>query len=404
MIAKNSFPGSQIHQTSTPEMLDCRLSVDEVSKCSAEYGISTNPKIYRSQRKPYSSRIRANVLKAYAKSIGFRNFNLNYTCELFDYIIQSKLVSRSCKRQTGSKFLQHQIMNSNWVDRMDILEQVFENLISICNNKFGNHVVQCYFQLRNQSIERQIFLRMKGSFCDLAVSEYGSRVLQRAIFSVNDKLFRTLMDVIAPKAYMLARDHVGHHVLKCAIERGSGAIVQVLLVNVIGRRRKTSLIALSRNVYGCRIVKKMLENAHPQERVVIIDAIMGSTRDLLALCQDQYGNYVVQHILNYFREQHSMTLMDALDGKLSKMAKNKFGSNVLEVLYRQGGRDVEDRLIKLMNRKLITEFLNNQFANYLVQTMLREGEPENRVKIRCLLLTIPHLQKLKYGKIVNNML
>lgn len=286
---------------------------------------------------------------------------------------------------------------------MDILQQVFENLIPICNNKFGNHVVQCYFQLSNQSIEREIFLRLKGSLCDLAVNEYGSRVLQTMIFSVNDKLFRILIDVIAPKAYMLATDHVGHHVLRRAIERGSGAIV-LLLVNVIGRRRRTSLIALSRNVYGCRIVQRMLENAHHQESVVIIDAIMGSTRDLLALCQDQYGNYVVQYILNHFRKQHSMSLMNALDGKLSKIAKNKFGSNVLEVLYKQGGRDVKDRLIKLMNPKLLREFLNNQFANYFVQTMLREGEPENQEKIRRLLFTIPHIQKFKYGRILKNML
>jgi len=54
---------------------------------------------------------------------------------------------------------------------MNILEQVFEKLISICDDKFGNHVVQCFFQLNNPSVERGILLRMKRSLCYLAMSE-----------------------------------------------------------------------------------------------------------------------------------------------------------------------------------------------------------------------------------------
>jgi len=148
----------------------------------------------------------------------------------------------------------------------------------------------------------------------------------------------------------------------------------------------------------------MLENTAIEDRVVIIDTIMGSARVFFALCKHQYGNYVIQHILSHFREQYSMVAMDLLDGKLSKMAKNKFCSNVLEVLYKHGGRDVEDRFVKLLDRYLLKEFLNDKFANYLVQTMLTEGEPENREKLRRLLLTIPNLQKLKYGKFVVKLL
>jgi len=245
---------------------------------------------------------------------------------------------------------------------------------------------------------------MKRSLCTLAISEYGSKVLQTAILSVNDEVLRIVTNVIVPNALMLAKKNFGHHVLLRSIERGSGALVQMLFAKVIGRRGNSILIELSKDVFGCKIVQKMLENAHPPERVAIIDAIIGSTHDLFALCEDQYGNYVVQHILSLFREKHSMAVMDVLEGKLSKMAKNKFCSNVLEVLYKHGGTDVEDRLIKLVDRNLLKEFLNNKFANYLVRTMLTTGEPENREKLRRLLLKIPHLQKLKYGKFVLKLL
>jgi len=362
-------------------------------------------KIHISRRKLLSYGISRNVLKFFAKSIGYRNFGSHSSiCEILDYIIESKLVYRSCKCFRGSKLLQLQIINSNKGDRMDILEQVFQKLISICNDKYGNHVVQCFFRLNNPSVERDLLLRMKRSLCDLAISEYGSRVLQSAILLVNDEVLRIVTDVIVPKALMLAMNNYGHHVLLRVIERGSGAIVQMLFANVIGTRGKSKLIELSKDVFGCTIIQKMLEIAHPPERVLIIDAIIGSTHDLVALCEDQYGNYVVQQILSRFREKHSMAVMDVLEGKLSKMAKNKFCSNVLEVLYKQGGSEVEDRLINLVDRNLLTEFLNNKFANYLIQTMLTAGKPENRKKLRRLLLKIPHLRKLKYGKFVTELL
>jgi len=356
---------------------------------------------HRNQRKRSSSGIHRKVLKALAKRIGYRNFGAHCSIrEIFDYIIESKLVCRSCTQSQTSKFLQHRIRNSNWADRLDILDQVFEKLIAICKHKFGNHVVQSFFQLSNPSVGREILLRMKKSLCDLAMSEYGSRVLQSAILSVNNELLRIVTDVIVPNAYMLALDNFGHHVLQRIIERGPRAVVHAILVNVIGRRKNGRLIELSKDVFGCRFIQKMLENAAAVDRVVIIDTILGSNRVFYSLCKHQYGNYVIQNILSHFREQYSMVVMDLLAGKLSKMAKNKFCSNILEVLYKHGGRDVEDRFVKMLDRNLLKEFLNDKFANYLVQTMLTEGEPENREKLRKLLLTIPQLQKLKYGKFV----
>eukprot|EP00495_Collosphaeridae_sp_1-RS-2012_P005283 TRINITY_DN46_c0_g1_i14.p1 TRINITY_DN46_c0_g1~~TRINITY_DN46_c0_g1_i14.p1 ORF type:complete len:410 (-),score=87.11 TRINITY_DN46_c0_g1_i14:208-1359(-) len=286
------------------------------------------------RQKRYISGIPRQVLKAFTKRIGYRNFGAHSSIrEIFDYIIESKLVCRACTELQGSKFLQHQIIHCNWADRLDILDQVVEKLISICKQKYGNLVVQCFFELGNPSVEREILLRMKNSLCDIAMSEYGSWVLQRAILSTNNELLQIVSDVIVPHAYMLALDNFGHHVLQRIIEHGSGAIVHALLVNVIGRRRNSRLIQLSKDVYGCRFIQRMLENTSPVDRGVIINTILGSTRAFFAVCKHQYGNYVVQHILSHFGEQYSMVVMDLLECKLSKMAKKQvllkcFGSAI----------------------------------------------------------------------------
>jgi len=357
----------------------------------------------RSQRKNYSSGISARDLKLFTKAIGFKNHidgTHNDICELLDYLIDARKVYEASTCPWGSKFLQHQIINANWADRSDILQQVMEKLVTICNENYGNYVVQCFFMLSDPEIEEEILLEMKGSLCAVAMNQYGCRVLQKAITTINYELLQIVIDAIAPNAYQLAVHNFGCHVLQRLIERGSGEAVRALLYSTIRGKRKNRLVELAKNSFGCRIIQRMLEMAFHEDSVIIIEAITGSPWDLLSLCVDEFGNYVIQHIVKQFQEKHSETVMDVLDGRLLKMAKNKFCSNVLEVLYKSGGKAVEDRLIKQVDRNFLKECLNDRFANYLVQTMLMEGQQENRVKVRQLLQTIPHLKELKYGKFV----
>jgi len=359
-----------------------------------------NKRYAPSLRKRYKSGISAKDLKLFTKNIGFKSSTdgtHNYICELVDYVIDSKLVYRASACPRGSKFLQHQIINANWVDRDGILEQVMEKLVTICNDNYGNYVVQCFFMLSNPDIEKEILLKMKGSLCMVAMNQYGCRVLQKAIPTLNDELFQIVIDALARNTYMLALHNFGCHVLQRAIERGTGQVVRVLMLNLTGSQRTSRLVELSKDCFGCRIIQRMLEQADFDDRETIIQGIIGSPRDLLALCMDEFGNYVIQCVLEHNHAEHSMALMEVLDGRLLKMAKNKFCSNVLEVLYKRGGRDVEDRLIKQVDVHFLKECLNDRFANYLVQTMLTEGEPENRAKIRSLLKTIPDLKDLKFG-------
>lgn len=98
--------------------------------------------------------------------------------------------------------------------------------------------------------------------------------------------------------------------------------------------------------------------------------------------------------------KHSIAVMDVFEGRLLEMAKNKFSSNVLEVVYKRGGRKVEDRIVKQVDDYFLKECLNNKFANYLVQTFLTEGDSKNRENIRILLNSMSDLKKLKFGKFV----
>jgi len=176
-------------------------------------------------RRNYSSGISGKDLKRFAKFIGFKTCKdrtHTYICELLDYVIDSKQVYRASKCPRGSKFLQHQIMNANNADRNDILLQVMEKLVKICNENYGNYVVQSFFMLKKPAIEREILLRMKGSLCVVAMNQYGCRVLQKAIPTISDELLHIMIDALAPNALMLAVHNFGCHVLQCAIDRGTG--------------------------------------------------------------------------------------------------------------------------------------------------------------------------------------
>jgi len=250
--------------------------------------------------------------------------------------------------------------------------------------------------INSPEIEKKIMLRMKDNICTIAMNQYGCRVLQKAILSISDELFQTVFSVIAPNTYMLAVDSFACHVLLRAIERGNGGIVKVMLENIRGQ----TMVELAKNTFGCRIVQRMLEKAFPEDREIIVREITVSPWKMLTLTMDEFGNYVVQYIIDQFGERYSKAVMDVLDGRLLMMAKNKFCSNVLEILYKRGGREVQARLMEKVDVRFIKECLNDRFANYLIQTMLIEGNQEHQEKMRLLLQTIPNLKDLKYGKFV----
>jgi len=260
--------------------------------------------------------------------------------------------------------------------------------------------VQCFFMVNSPEIEKKLMLGIKDNICTIAMNQYGCRVLQKAILSISDELFQAVFNVIAPNTYMLAVDSFGCHVLQRAIERGNGGIVKVMLENIRGQ----TMVELAKNTFGCRIVQRMLEKAFPEDRESIVREITVSPWKMLTLTMDEFGNYVVQYIIDQFGERYSKAVMDVLDGRLLMMAKNKFCSNVLEILYKRGGREVQARLMEKVDVRFIKECLSDRFANYLVQTMLIEGNQENREKMRFLLETIPDLKDLKYGKFVINRL
>jgi len=357
-------------------------------------------------RKRKSAGISVKDLRLFTKSIGFKSstdgMHTNIS-ELLNYLIDTWRVYQASTSPRGSKFLQYQIINADPVDRNDILQQVMEKLVTICNDNYGNYVVQCFFMLSNPEIERQILLRMQDNICTIAMNQYGCRVLQKAIPTLNDELLQIVINAIAPNTYMLAGHNFACHVLQRVIKRGDGAVVKVLLENVICSR-ENRLVELAKNSFGCRTMQRMLEKAFPEDRDTIVGAIISSPWNLLSLSMDEIGNYLVQHIVDHFGELFSKEVMDVLDGRLLMMAKNKFCSNVLEILYKRGGREVENRFIKQVDIPVIKECLNDRFANYLIQTMLMEGNPENQEKVRLLLLRIPDLHELKFGKFVSNRL
>ena len=57
---------------------------------------------------------------------------------------------------------------------------------------------------------------------------------------------------------------------------------------------KGEVISMCQNVYGCRVVQRLLMYADEDTKATIIKAVLG---DVVANAVDTYSNYVIQHIL-----------------------------------------------------------------------------------------------------------
>jgi len=136
----------------------------------------------------------------------------------------------------------------------------------------------------------------------------------------------------------------------------------------------------------------------PHAHLVLLHYCIDNTHEL---CKNQYGNYVIQHVLIHGTPWHKGAVIVSLRGTLLALSKHKFASNVIEKCFAHANRQVwSDALISItcavlhlmvcvyicvQDRMLLIEevlgkdddnnspllsMVKDQFANYVVQTMI----------------------------------
>ncbi len=95
---------------------------------------------------------------------------------------------------------------------------------------------------------------LKGSILKYATDQHGSRYIQTKFELSTDDDRNIIFEEILPQAYELMTDLFGNYVLQKILEYGN-----TQQKSLIANRLNGSVLSLSKNMYGCRVVQKALE-------------------------------------------------------------------------------------------------------------------------------------------------
>jgi len=359
-------------------------------------------------------------------------------------LLDSRRIVQCLKHQSGSRYIQdHLLPEASPAMMSAILKHVIfeeEELVALSEDIFGNYVVQMFFERARQCHAAQsgqwmrwfVERLLRGNAYRLSRHIYGCRVIQRALECISSAERVRLVDEIESEGRALAASgrtlleetilcHHGNHVIQKIITLGLPLQRIQFVVDTVAR----DIPLYSQHQYGCRIVQNIVNLYGYEGRKRVLREVV-KRDNLLALCRSQYGNYVIQHVLKLtakswshcpaeYRGDHCLAIKDEVIrivfGNVVALSHNKYGSNVVEkCLSRATGQQIDLLLDRILApkpgrggqhdpSKTLRGMMNDQFANYVIQNVIRECSGRHRQRMVAFIEEhVPNLRAMKYGK------
>ena len=328
-------------------------------------------------------------------------------------------------RSTRSRFIQQRVELSDddhssrygqTSERQLVLNEILVVAPTLCNDVFGNYVIQKMFEFGNTAMRNALGEVVTREGVHLSTAMYGCRVVQKALQFLEDDRLRSLMLKFHGEVERLIHDQNGNHVIQKCIEvicakslrdPSSSSLIDFIVNAVLAK-----LADLACHGYGCRVVQRMLEHCLGEQKLKTLFCIHDN---ISVLIDDQFGNYVIQHVLQYGRPSDRETILTlVLERGVLNVSRQKFASNVVEKILVFGERNLRSRLIEEMltvrgnagggvgisdgvggvsvvgttsaltpnvNDLILLAMVRDAFANYVVQKALEVAEGSQRTRL-----------------------
>jgi hypothetical protein len=144
---------------------------------------------------------------------------------------------------------------------------------------------------------------------------------------------------------------------------------------------KVHVMRLATDRYGGATLQRLLEASGSQEQRM--DLASAVTQKAAAMVGDPQANYILQHVLTMGSGELVNATIEALRGQFVKLAKQKFGSNVVEKCIQSGewalaqvAEEVLSTSAAISNGRGKREggvetLLGDRYGNYVVQSLIQ---------------------------------
>lgn len=274
-------------------------------------------------------------------------------------------------------------------------------MIELVTSQFANYLYQQIFDILNDTNLNHFLNFISNNFHLLAVSEYGTRVIQHIEEKINheNENGKKILE-------MFLRNIIGN-VEKMSLSEGTSHIIQKFLKavkntpysNQLFKEIYDSFLNIARSKFGCCVIQKCISYGDNQQKSNIMSLIFKNT-DLII--NNQFGNYIYQSLILSADESLIRMIYQILSKKIILYCKKKYSSNVIERLFDIHDKDFRSEIAKslLKEESKIIELMCNQYGNYIIQKILDCTNDEVLIEKILLIITknVGRILRMSFGK------
>jgi len=313
-----------------------------------------------------------------------------------------------CLNQHGCRFLQKELDEGGPDEALIVYKGVIQHIVELMQDPFGNYLCQKLIEHCSPDQRLQIVKGVSNHVIQISKNIHGTRAIQRLIEKVESpEEIRIIRESLRGGVVSLIQDLNGNHVIQKCLHKMEPNDNQFIYDAVAEH-----CVQVATHRHGCCVLQRCIDHGTIDQKHQLVGQIQ---KHGALLIQDPFGNYVVQYALNLSIEGLALNLMEQLEGKLYRLSKQKFSSNVVEKCLKSGDpkcvlRVMRELLLETPNPSLpaqslqpidqaqyqLLQLLQDSYGNYVVQTCLSEGAVHAPREYRIMVALIaPHVYELR---------
>jgi pumilio RNA-binding family len=123
-------------------------------------------------------------------------------------------------------------------ERLKLLSEFYGKFTILCQDQYGNYVLQNLLQIQGGEELKQVFVELKGKIFDMSIHKFASNVIEKCLSHGTDEQRNDMIEQIISKDDLthdsllaMVKDKFGNYVVQKIIENASEEMKE----NIIGR-------------------------------------------------------------------------------------------------------------------------------------------------------------------------
>eukprot|EP00930_Biecheleria_cincta_P042922 TRINITY_DN29533_c0_g1_i1.p1 TRINITY_DN29533_c0_g1~~TRINITY_DN29533_c0_g1_i1.p1 ORF type:complete len:461 (+),score=80.16 TRINITY_DN29533_c0_g1_i1:148-1383(+) len=193
----------------------------------------------------------------------------------------------------------------------------------------------------------------------LALSRWGSRVVQKAIEVADSEYRNKLLAELQDHVVELYESPHGNHVVQVILSKLPGAKHSAILSAL----EKRGWVEVAKHQYGCRVVERVMEHSPARDISPLIGQVLEEVGNLSEHC---YGNFPVQHLLEHY-SQYGNVVVDCLLARVSELSMHKHGSHVVQAMLRHCDQTNRHRICHALIQQDLLQVAKHKFGHFVLE-------------------------------------